>query len=157
VSPFYFDGSFGTLFPTLFVGGVVVIRPRESLLFPRTFFNAILRECITYTGFSPSYLKLLLSNPQMAKLRDSTLNIVALGGEAGSVADIRALWEAAPAVRVFNRYGPTETTIAVTHIELTPELVADGTVPISISSTTMAFRSPKMASSVNFISAEPNS
>jgi D-alanine--poly(phosphoribitol) ligase subunit 1 len=132
VSPFYFDGSFGTLFPTLFVGGAVVIRPRESLLFPRTFFNAVLREDITYTGFSPSYLKLLLSNPQMAKLKDSTLNIVALGGEASSVADIRALWQAAPAVRIFNRYGPTETTIAVTHIELTPELVADGTVPLGI-------------------------
>ena len=139
VSPFYFDGSFGTLFPTLFVGGAVVIRPRDSLLFPRTFFNAILREGITYTGFSPSYLKLLLSNPQMAKLRDSTLNIVALGGEASSVADIRALWDAAPAVRVFNRYGPTETTIAVTHIELTPELVADGTVPLGVPHPEVAF------------------
>ena len=31
---------------------------------------------------------------------------------------------------MFNRYGPTETTIAVTHEELTPELIADGTVPI---------------------------
>jgi amino acid adenylation domain-containing protein len=130
VSPFYFDGSFGTLFPTLSVGGTVVIRPREALLFPRTFFNAILREGITYTGFSPSYLKLLLANPQMEKLRDSTLNIVALGGEASSVVDIRALWEAVPTVRVFNRYGPTETTIAVTHVELTPELLADGIVPM---------------------------
>src|SRR5665213_1922378 len=27
VSPFYFDGSFATLFPTLFSGGAVVIRP----------------------------------------------------------------------------------------------------------------------------------
>jgi acyl-coenzyme A synthetase/AMP-(fatty) acid ligase len=31
---------------------------------------------------------------------------------------------------VFNRYGPTEATIAVTHVELSPELVADGTVPM---------------------------
>jgi acyl-coenzyme A synthetase/AMP-(fatty) acid ligase len=130
VSPFYFDGSFGTLFPTLFVGGAVVLRPREALLFPRTFFNAVRSEGITYTGFSPSYLKLLLASPLMEKLRDSTLDVVALGGEAGSLADIWALWEVAPALRVFNRYGPTETTIAVTHIELTPELVADGTVPI---------------------------
>ena len=132
VSPFYFDGSFGTLFPTLFVGGSVVIRPREALLFPRTFFNAILREKITYTGFSPSYLKLLLANSQMEKLKDSSLGIVALGGEASSVTDIQALWEAVPTVRVFNRYGPTEATIAVTHIELTPELVAEGEVPIGI-------------------------
>jgi len=130
VSPFHFDGSFATLFPTLAVGGTVVIRPRESLLFPRTFFRAVQTEGITYTGFSPSYLKLLLTSPQMTGLQGGTLDIIALGGEAASLADIRAVWSAAPQVRVFNRYGPTETTIAVTHIELTEELVADGTVPL---------------------------
>jgi D-alanine--poly(phosphoribitol) ligase subunit 1 len=130
VSPFCFDGSFGTLFPTLFVGGAVVIRPREALLFPRTFFNAVAKEGITYTGFSPSYLRLLLASPQMANLAESSLDVIALGGEASSVADIRALWSVAPKLRVFNRYGPTETTIAVTHIHLVPDLVAEGTVPL---------------------------
>jgi D-alanine--poly(phosphoribitol) ligase subunit 1 len=130
VSPFYFDGSFGTLFPTLFSGGAVVIRPREALLFPRTFFNAVAKEAITYTGFSPSYLRLLLASPQIAKLGESSLDVIALGGEASSVADIRSLWSVAPNIRVFNRYGPTETTIAVTHIHLVPELIADGTVPM---------------------------
>ena len=120
VSPFHFDGSFGTLFPTLFAGGSVVIRPREALLFPRTFFNAVANEDITYTGFSPSYLRLLLASPQMGKLAGTTLEVVALGGEACSAADVEALWAAAPGLRVFNRYGPTETTIAVTHVELTP-------------------------------------
>jgi acyl-coenzyme A synthetase/AMP-(fatty) acid ligase len=97
----------------------VVIRPREALLFPRTFFNAVTREAITYTGFSPSYLRLLLASPQMDRLADTTL-IVALGGEACAAADVRSLWTAAPGVQVFNRYGPTET----------PELVAGGTIPI---------------------------
>ncbi len=132
VSPFHFDGSFGTLFPTLFAGGAVVIRPREALLFPRTFFRAVQREGITYTGFSPSYLKLLLASPQFGELEGGTLDVIALGGEASALADVRAVWSAAPRLRVFNRYGPTETTIAVTHIELTPELVADGTVPIGV-------------------------
>jgi amino acid adenylation domain-containing protein len=129
VSPFHFDGSFGTLFPTLFAGGAVVIRPRESLLYPRTFFNAVAQEAVNYTGFSPTYLRLLLSSPQVNKLSSVSL-LVALGGEASSAADIRALWSAAPQVKVYNRYGPTETTIAVTHIEVTPELIEDGTVPI---------------------------
>jgi amino acid adenylation domain-containing protein len=128
VSPFHFDGSFGTLFPTLYCGGAIVIRPRDALLFPRTFFNAIAQEAITYTGFSPSYLRLLLSSQKTARLADTSLRLVALGGEASSPADIRALWSAAPQVRVFNRYGPTETTIAVTHVELTPEMIAEGTV-----------------------------
>ncbi len=130
VSPFYFDGSFGTLFPTLYCGGAVVIRPRDALLFPRTFFHAVVDEAITYTGFSPSYLRLLLSSPMMSSLGDSRLELIALGGEASSLADIRSLWELAPNVRVFNRYGPTETTIAVTHVHLTPEITADGRVPM---------------------------
>ena len=128
VSPFHFDGSFGTLFPTLYAGGAVVIRPREALLFPRTFFSAVKREAVTYTGFSPSYLQLLLSSPQIGQLADTDLGVVALGGEASSVADIRSLWAAAPQVAVFNRYGPTETTIAVTHALVTPESIAGGTV-----------------------------
>jgi amino acid adenylation domain-containing protein len=130
VSPFHFDGSFATLFPTLYAGGSVVIRPRDALLYPRTFFNAVAKEAITYTGFSASYLQLLLSSPQVGKLADTTLDIIALGGEATPLADIRAFWAVAPQVQVFNRYGPTETTIAVTHIKVTPELTASGTVPI---------------------------
>jgi acyl-CoA synthetase (AMP-forming)/AMP-acid ligase II len=130
VSPFHFDGSFGTLFPALWSGGAIVIRPREALLFPRTFFNAVKNESITATGFSPSYLRLLLAAPQIGQLGQSTLGVVALGGEACSPEDVRLLWEAAPQIRVFNRYGPTETTIAVTHMLVTPESIAIGTIPI---------------------------
>lgn len=130
VSPFHFDGSFGTLFPTLAAGGSLLILPRDRLLFPRTFFNAVVNEKITFTSFSPSYLRLLLGDRRRTMLADSALGAVALGGEACTVADITALWELVPGLRVINRYGPTETTIAVTHCELSPERIADGRVPI---------------------------
>ena len=132
VSPVYFDGSFATVFPTLVAGGTLVLRPREALLYPRSFFTTVHGEGITYSGFSPSYLKLLLASRQIGSLDGSTLDIVALGGEASSASDIRTLWEVAPRLRVFNRYGPTETTIAVTHLELTPELLDEGTVPLGL-------------------------
>lgn len=140
VSPFHFDGSFATLFPTLYSGGAVVLRPRDALLFPRTFFKAISAEAITYTGFSPSYLRLLLTSPQMATLAETPLDVIALGGEASSLADIRSLWAAAPAVRVFNRYGPTETTIAVTHVRVTPKSTVAGAVPIGRPHPGVTFR-----------------
>jgi D-alanine--poly(phosphoribitol) ligase subunit 1 len=130
VSPFHFDGSFATLFPTLSCGGAVVIRPREALLFPRTFFRAVASEGITYTGFSPSYLRLLLASELIETLAEGHLHVVALGGEASSPADLVALWAAAPDLEVFNRYGPTETTIAVTHRKVTPADLAAGSVPI---------------------------
>jgi D-alanine--poly(phosphoribitol) ligase subunit 1 len=130
VSPFHFDGSYANLFPTLVSGGTVVIRPREALLYPRTFFHAVAQERITYAGFTPSYLRLLLASRQITDLSGSTLEVIALGGEATSVAELRSLWSIAPALRIFNRYGPTESTIAVTNVELTPKSIDGGTVTI---------------------------
>lgn len=128
VSPFHFDGSYANLFPTLVAGGTVIMRPRESLLYPRMFFNTVVNEQITYAGFTPSYLRLLLASPQLTTLHVSTLKTIALGGEAISVADLRVLWSKVPSIRVFNRYGPTETTIAVTNVQLTPDMIEGGVV-----------------------------
>lgn len=130
VSPFHFDGSYANLFTTLVAGGTVVIRPRESLLYPQTFFNTVAQEKISYSGFTPSYLRLLLASRRISELNDSTLKTIALGGESPSVADLRSLWSVAPSMRVFNRYGPTEATISVTDVELTLDMVKDGTVTI---------------------------
>jgi acyl-coenzyme A synthetase/AMP-(fatty) acid ligase len=99
-------------------------------LFPRTFFHALADEQITYTGFSPSYLRNLLASPQKTMFGDSQLDVIALGGEASALVDVQSLWSVAPKIRIFNRYGPTETTIAVTHVHLTPETTASGKVPI---------------------------
>jgi D-alanine--poly(phosphoribitol) ligase subunit 1 len=130
VSPIHFDGSFLTVFPTLFAGGSVVMQPRDALIHPRKFFNTVAAEAITYTGFSPTYLRMLLASPQFVKLAETSLRIIALGGEAASLSDVETVWVAAPDLEVWNRYGPTETAIAVTHIKLTPELTANGTMPI---------------------------
>jgi non-ribosomal peptide synthetase component F len=133
VSPFHFDGSFGTLFPTAVAGGALIIPPRESLLFPRYFFRTVASEQITLTSFSPSYLRLLLPSPRLSSLIDTPLHTIGLGGEACSAADVRRLWEAVPGMRVFNRYGPTETTIMASHFEVTPESIGPGdVVPIGV-------------------------
>ena len=130
VSPVHFDGSFSAIFPPLVRGVLLVIPDREALLFPRAFFSIVAREGITATSFSPSYLRLLRSSGRLDRLADTPLRVMALGGEAPSTTDIKAVWAASPGLRVVNRYGPTETTIAVAHLELTPELLDEGLVPI---------------------------
>jgi D-alanine--poly(phosphoribitol) ligase subunit 1 len=130
VSPVHFDGSFSAIFPPLVRGVPLVIPNREALLFPRRFFSIVVSEGITATSFSPSYLRLLRASGRLAQLADTPLRVMALGGEAPSTADIRALWAAKPGLRVVNRYGPTETAIAVAHLELTAELLDAGLVPI---------------------------
>ncbi len=130
VSPVHFDGSFSAVFPPLVRGVPLVIPDREALLFPRRFFSIVAGEAITATSFSPSYLRLLRSSGRLTTLAGTSLRVLALGGEAPSTADIRALWEASPELRVVNRYGPTEATIAVAHLELTRKLLDAGPVPL---------------------------
>jgi amino acid adenylation domain-containing protein len=130
VSPVHFDGSFSAIFPPLVRGAALVVPDREALLFPRRFFSIVAAEGITATSFSPSYLRLLRSSGRLDRLADTSLRVMALGGEAPSTADIKAVWAASPGLRVVNRYGPTETTIAVAHLELRPYLLDGGLVPI---------------------------
>jgi amino acid adenylation domain-containing protein len=130
VSPVHFDGSFSLIFPTLYFGGYLVIPDRESLSFPRSYFNALRRHQINTVSFSPSFLRLLMTAGGLRALADTDVDVLGLGGEAVSTGEVRSIWEAKPSVRVFNRYGPTETAISVSDLELTPEMLADGYVPI---------------------------
>ncbi len=130
VSPVHFDGSFSLIFPTLYFGGYLVIPDRESISFPRSYFNALRRHEINTVSFSPSFLRLLMTAGSLKSLGDTNVEVLALGGEALSSSEVRSIWEAKPSIRVFNRYGPTETTISVSDLELAPDMLADGYVPI---------------------------
>ena len=131
VSPFHFDGAYGMVFPTLVAGGSLVVPRREKLLFVGPFYAAMRDEGITHTGFTPTYLRLLLSWPSTSPSW-STLRTLGLGGEECAATDVNRLWELNPNLRVFNRYGPTETTIQVTTYEVVRGDVASGTVPIGL-------------------------
>jgi D-alanine--poly(phosphoribitol) ligase subunit 1 len=130
VSAFHFDGSYGNLFPTLVSGGAVFIPDREKLIFVRRFFRALMSDRITHVGCSPSYLRMVLSSPEATTLLDSSLRTIGLGGEECTVEDLRRLWAVMPQIRVFNRYGPTETTMEVTTQEIDRKWLEAGRVPI---------------------------
>jgi len=132
VSPFYFDGAFGPVFATLFAGGYLLVPKREDLLFLRPFFDLLLREDINLTSFTPSYLRLLLASRHAPKLSQSKLKVIALGGEQCLAQDVARLWQLLPGTRVFNRYGPTEATVAVTSYNVTPGDVSAGVVPLGV-------------------------
>ena len=132
VSPFHFDGAYGMVFPTLVAGGSLVIPRRERMLMVKPFYTALLEEGITHTGFTPAFLRLLLSWPSLTSRSWSTLQTLGLGGEECVATDVNRLRELNPNLRVFNRYGPTETTIQVTTYEVVQEDVASGTVPIGL-------------------------
>ena len=56
----------------------------------------------------------MLSSPKLPSLAESGLRSLGLGGEECLADDLARLWNIVPDLRVFNYYGPTETTIEVT-------------------------------------------
>jgi amino acid adenylation domain-containing protein len=132
VGPFHFDGPYGLLFPTLVAGGTLVVPEREDLLFLRRFYNIVVQQDITLSSMTPSYLRLLVSSRHLGKLAGSKLATLILGGEQCAPDDIAKLWSVLPGLRIFNRYGPTEATIAVTSYEVTAEDLATGRIPLGV-------------------------
>jgi D-alanine--poly(phosphoribitol) ligase subunit 1 len=130
VSAFHFDGAYGVVFPTLVAGGSLTVPPREDMLFLGPFFDRVRRHQITFTSCSPSYFRLLVSSRHLSKLHGTSLSTLLLGGEQCSVPDIRKLKAVTLNTRVYNRYGPTEATIAVTTHEVTTEDLESGWVPL---------------------------
>jgi len=130
VSPFFFDGSFGILFTTAAAGGYLEIPRREAIVVPRVFIRLLEDQAINHSSCSPTYLRHLLSSPISSRLGKTGLATLTVGGEALEAADLEALWQVAPNIKVFNRYGPTETTIAVTTHELGRSILERGEVPV---------------------------
>jgi len=130
VSPVHFDGSFSVIFPTLYRGGLLHIPRREQLLFPRVYFATLRRRRINCVSFSPSFLRLLRAGGGLSPFAQTDVEVLALGGEAPTCEEVRRIWQAKPSIRVINRYGPTEATISVSDLVLTPELLDGGNVPI---------------------------
>ena len=112
-----FDASFSEIFPTLLVGGTLVLRPRSDLLPGPGLVDLLERDRVTHLLTTPSALGVM----RPAALPDLRTLIVC--GEACS-ADLVARW--AGGRHFVNAYGPTEVTVC-TH---TCHVVGDGKPPI---------------------------
>jgi D-alanine--poly(phosphoribitol) ligase subunit 1 len=117
-SPPHFDGSFGSLFGVLAAGGQLVFRGQQVPL-PREYLRWVHEHRITHASGSPSYLRMLARADPEHWREAQTLRTFGMGGEDCSPEDLRRLRELHPQLRIFNRYGPTETTIVASSFEVT--------------------------------------
>ncbi|MFE8599731.1 amino acid adenylation domain-containing protein [Archangium violaceum] len=99
-----FDVSVTDIFPTLVVGGCVVMAPRESLL-PGAPLDALLKkQRVTLWAMTPSVLA-------QQEGEYPALETVISGGEV-CTPELVAKWR--PGRRFINEYGPTEVTVCAT-------------------------------------------
>jgi amino acid adenylation domain-containing protein/thioester reductase-like protein len=122
-----FDTAVEQIFVTL-VSGATLLLPPPGVVAPTDLLSYLAEHRVTVIDLTPAYWHQLLavSRPGDDRLRDIRLMIT--GGDMANREDCQAAMRAAPAARLLNAYGLTETTITSTLCEVTTG-AADGPVP----------------------------
>ncbi|MEI7912694.1 MAG: amino acid adenylation domain-containing protein, partial [Verrucomicrobiota bacterium] len=118
---FSFDVSIDQLVTPLLAGATVVIRGTE-IWDPAIFSDIIRKHRLTVVHTPPIYWQEWVNTLTKENCRDSlgTLRLVQVGGDVMPLPTVRRWRELElHSVRLFNRYGPTETTMFSTAYEVT--------------------------------------
>ena len=114
VSTFAADLGHTVVFPSLVTGGQLHVIASGTASDPDLLAAYFDRESIDVLKIVPAHLRTLLQSAGAAKASQCLpRRILVLGGEASGWGLIRQIREISPLCRIFNHYGPTETTIGV--------------------------------------------
>lgn len=129
-APWSFDLSVMDTWPSLVTGSTLYSLDRTQVASPAALAAALRESRATTWVSTPSFAALCLANPAF----DAALVPVEtflFCGETLPPATASALLDRFPDARVFNTYGPTEATVAVTAIDVTREVIAaHGVLPV---------------------------
>ncbi|MEL7144968.1 MAG: amino acid adenylation domain-containing protein, partial [Bacteroidota bacterium] len=113
---YHFDGFGCNLYPTLATGGKLVLMSDEDRMNGAHVAQVIAAQGVTNTLMTPGMFELILeAMPQSEML--SSLRVIALGGDKASSALLARSESLLPDLRISNEYGPTEASIAATHLD----------------------------------------
>lgn len=127
---FSFDLSVADLYLSLISGSEhYILGEATSFDFNKTFEK--LKSCnATLAVFTPSYADLLLLDKSFNKNLLPKLNTIIFCGEKLPKTTVEKLNQRFDKIRIINSYGPTECTFAVTSIDITKDILAQGEIPV---------------------------
>lgn len=122
-APFSFDLSVMDIYPSLLTGGTLVpLTKREVDHFPILFAKIPEMQLNVWVS-TPSLVEICLLNPEFNAEKIPSLENFQFCGEELPHAVAEKLLERFPKAHLFNTYGPTEATVAVTSVEITHEIL----------------------------------
>lgn len=116
-----FDASAEEIYPCLLAGATLVLRTEDMIATAATFLKRCAEWNLTLLDLPTAYWSHLTAQIDCETLSlPASIRLVIIGGESARP-DRFAAWldKAGRGVRLFNTYGPTETTIVATWCELT--------------------------------------
>ncbi|NTW29262.1 MAG: D-alanine--poly(phosphoribitol) ligase subunit DltA [Coriobacteriia bacterium] len=121
-APFSFDLSVFELTMSLASGGTLFCLVKESQSNMNVLFETLARSGAHVWVSTPSFAEMCLSDKGFSSKLMPAVDLFLFCGETLSNSTARKLHERFPGASVVNTYGPTESTVAVTAVEITKEL-----------------------------------
>jgi len=129
MASFGFDVSVYELFLPLLFGGTLHVVPEHLRYDARSYFNWLVARQIR-SSYIPVFMLRDFAEWLAETPRSLALRRLLVGAESISKALLTEIAARIPDMRIYNGYGPSETTIYSTLYEFTPEAVQDGYVSI---------------------------
>jgi D-alanine--poly(phosphoribitol) ligase subunit 1 len=122
-APFSFDLSVMDLYPALSSGGTLFAITKEMIAKPKILFEALAVSGVHVWTSTPSFVQMCLMDPSFNETLLPNLTVFLFCGEILPNAICQQLMERFPKAKLYNTYGPTEATVALTSVEVTKKML----------------------------------
>ena len=126
-----FDLSIFSLYPSLTTGGTLISLSRDETTNFKLLFERLNKTVINTWISTPSFVDICLLDPSFTEKEHPQLVQFILCGEELTKKTAEKLLTAFPSANIYNTYGPTEATGAISSVKITKELLTENDrVPI---------------------------
>lgn len=122
-APFSFDLSVMDLYPCLLSGGTLVPVDKTITSNLKDLYSTLGTLDLNVWVSTPSFMDIALLSPDFNAETCKTLSSLIFCGEVLTKETARELLKRFPDAKIFNTYGPTEATVAVTEMQVTKEII----------------------------------
>ncbi|WP_436864982.1 D-alanine--poly(phosphoribitol) ligase subunit DltA [Mammaliicoccus sciuri] len=122
-APFSFDLSVMAIYPCLMTGGTLQLVDKKMIEKPKQLYELLEHKAIESWVSTPSFLEMCLLLPNFNETQHPKLKQFFFCGEILSHKTAQKLHDLFTTSTIYNTYGPTEATVAVTSIQITQEIL----------------------------------
>lgn len=124
-APYSFDLSVMSIYPALASGGRLIPLPKAVVEDFKQLFTRLPELAINVWVSTPSFIDICLMAPEFDQAHLPKLSHFLFCGEELTIQTAKKLKERFPQAHIFNTYGPTEATVAISRVEITDAILAD--------------------------------
>ncbi len=122
-APFSFDLSVADVYGALLTGGTLFSLAREVVANPRRLFQTLGRCNATVSFATPSFARMCLAEPTYRESMLPAMRKFLFCGETLPPDTAARMMDRFPNAEIWNTYGPTEATVAMTSVRLDREIL----------------------------------